>query len=324
MNRPLRIGVLGAARIAPPAVIAPAADRDDVIISAVAARDPGRAQAFATQHGVESVAEDYAALVTRPDVDLVYNALPPSAHLQWTIAALEAGKAVLCEKPFAMNADEARAMVAAAERCGRPLIEAFHYRFHNVMRRAEAIVKSGALGPLLAASGLFEVPIARTPDELRWRRALGGGGLMDLGCYPLHALRTLTGLEPQIVSAEATFEDGVDSRLRAALRFGDIEAEIACSMISPIPAARLTLTGTNGTLEIDNFIAPQVGARLRTVIDGAETLHPVDGPTTYAAQMDHVVEVLAGRAVQITGGEDAVANMAAIDALYAAAGRPAV
>ncbi|HWA62205.1 MAG TPA: Gfo/Idh/MocA family oxidoreductase [Caulobacteraceae bacterium] len=323
MAGPVRIGLLGASKIAPGAVIAPALADDGFVVTAVGARDRARAAAYAAQHGIPGVADGYDDLVRRDDVDVVYNALPPSAHLEWSAKALEAGKAVLCEKPFCMGAGEARAMVAAADAAGRPLLEAAHYRFHGVLREAEALLRAGALGRVTSAQAEFHVRIARTPNELRWRRELGGGGLMDLGFYPLHALRTLLGGEPEVVAASAEFEDGVDRTLGAQLRFpGDVPAGIACSMDPESPSAWLRIEGERGALEIVNFVAPQFGCRFVTVIDGEETRRPTEGPTSYAAQLTHLGEVLAGAAAPLTGGADAIANMAAMDAIYAAAGRP--
>ena len=318
-----RIGLLGASKIARGAVIAPARNNPDFEVVAVGARDAGRARAYADEHGIASVAGSYAELVARDDVDVIYNALPPAGHAEWTIAALEAGKTVLCEKPFAMNAAEARQMVDAAARTGRLLVEAFHYRFHNVIRRAEALTKGGALGRLTRATAEFKGTIPRSPDELRWRRELGGGGLMDLGCYPTHALRTLLGAEPQVLSAEATFEDGVDVDLSARLAFpGGVEASLACAMVAPGFSAPLRIEGERGSLEIINYLAPQMGCRFTTTIDGETETQATDGPRTYEAQLIHLGEVLAGRAQPLTGGADAVANMTTIDAIYAAAGRP--
>ena len=151
-------------------------------------RDPARAAVFAAEHQIPVAASDYAALLDLPEVDVVYNALPPAMHRDWTIAALERGKAVLCEKPFAMNAAEAEAMAAAARGTGGLLVEAYHYRHHRVMHDAVALMRSGRLGAPVRAEARFEVPIARTETELRWQGRLGGGALMDLGCYPLHAL----------------------------------------------------------------------------------------------------------------------------------------
>ena len=316
----LRIGLLGASRIAPRAVIEPAGERSDVEIVAVGARDPARARAYADEHGVAHVSDSYAALVARDDIDLVYIALPPVAHLEWSRAAVAAGKAVLCEKPFAMNGAQARAMVEAADRAGRPLIEAYHYRFHNVIRHAERLLSEGAIGPITAAKAYFSVPIAKTPGELRWIRDQGGGGLMDLGCYPLHALRTLLKSEPTVVSATGEFEDGVDVTIEAQLHFGGAPAEISCSMRPERFGARLTLTGERGQIQIVNFIGPQMGGRFTVTRDGETEELSMQGPTTYAAQLQHVVEVMSGQTAPLTGGADAIAQIDAIDAVYAAAG----
>lgn len=318
-----RIGLLGASKIARGAVIAPAKTNDDFRVVAVGARDAGRARAYADKYDIAHVAGSYAELVARDDVDVVYNALPPSGHLEWTIAALEAGKAVLCEKPFAMNASEARRMTEAAASTGQLLIEAFHYRFHTVMRQAEALMREGALGRVSRATAEFKGAIPRSPDELRWRADLGGGGLMDLGCYPLHALRTLIGEEPRIEAASGKFEDGVDVEMAAELAFpGGVKGDIACAMIAPAFSANLAIEGERGRLDITNFMAPQMGCQFTTTIDGQTVTRPTDGPTTYQAQLIHLAQLLKGETAQLTGGADAVGNMAAIDAIYAVAGRP--
>jgi predicted dehydrogenase len=317
-----RIGLLGASRIAPPAVIKPAADDPNFEVTAVAARDKGRASAYAAEHGIPAVADGYAELIARDDVDVVYNALPPAGHLEWTVAALRAGKAVLCEKPFAMNAGEARVMVGAARETGGVLLEAGHYRFHNVIREAEAMLRDGLIGRITSAAAEFKVPIKKTPDELRWRADLGGGGLMDLGFYPVHALRTLLAGEPEVLAAEATFVDGVDAVMDATVRFpGDVTATVATSMVVESFSAWLRIEGEKGQLEIINFVAPQMGCRFTTTVDGVATRHEITGPTTYAAQLIHLHEVLTGKTRPLTGGDDAIANMTAIDQIYSVAGR---
>ncbi len=206
----IRIGILGAARIAPPVVIDSARDNPDFEIVAVAARDPVRARAYAAQHNIPIVADNYDALVRSSDVDLVYNALPPAGHSTWSIAALAAGKDVLCEKPFAMNAAQSRRMNEAAARTGRRLVQSFHYRHHIIMHRAVAIARSGELGEIRSAEADFSVPIAYREGELRWLREQGGGALMDLGCYPLHALRSVLGVEPTVRDVRCEMERGVD------------------------------------------------------------------------------------------------------------------
>lgn len=312
---PIRIGLLGAARIAPMAIIEPARGRDDVTIVSVAARDPARAMAFAQEHGLEGGSESYAALIARADIDLVYIALPPDAHAKWAIAALEAGRAVLCEKPFALNVKEARAMVDAADRTGRPLIEAFHYRFHQLMCKAIELMRDGAIGTPLRAEAEVHYPIPRRPNEPRWSAEHGGGALLDLGCYGIHALRTLLAADPDIVAASVRSEQGVDVETSAELRFGAVDARLACSMDPPEPRTNIVIEGTAGRIEIRGFVLPQRAGNLRLVRGGRGENLPIDGPTSYAAQLDHVVELLHGRAAPVTGGADAIATMAAIDAI---------
>ncbi len=321
MKAPIRVGILGAAKIAPNAMIAPARANAEFAVVALGARDKSRAEAYAKQHDIPNVAGGYADLVARDDVDLVFNALPPGMHLEWSLRALQAGKAVLCEKPFAMSAHEARAMSEGAERARRPLIEAFHYRHHAVLRRAFEIAASGRLGKLKKAEAVFEVPIAYNPDELRWVARLGGGALMDLGCYCVHGLRTITGREPKAARATCDMQHGVDAATEAELDFGEgLIAHLRTSMVSKGFAARLFLEGDKGSIEILNFIAPQIGCRFALTTDGKTEALPTEGIPTYAAQLAHVSDVLLRGAKPLTGGADAIASMAAIDAIYAAAG----
>jgi predicted dehydrogenase len=315
----IRIGILGAAKIAPWSIIAPAKARSDVTVTAVAARDPARAAAFAGQFGVPGVARTYTDLIERDDVDLVYVALPAAAHCEWSIRALRAGKAVLCEKPFALDAAEARQMVGAAERLGLPLIEAIHYRFHPIIERARTIVRSGELGPLVEAEGVFVYPVPPLEGEIRWLRDQGGGAIMDDGCYPLHALRTVLGAEPEVVNARSRFARGVDTETWAELRFGEVQARVHVALETEKPISRLEVRGERGRMTIRNFILPQAGSTFTVEVDGVTRQEPTDGPATYDAQLAHVMAVLDGETEPLTGGEDAVANMAAIDAVRAIA-----
>ncbi|QLC24742.1 Gfo/Idh/MocA family oxidoreductase [Parasphingopyxis algicola] len=319
----IRIGILGAARVAEYALIAPAAERSDVAIAAVASRDADKARSYADKHGIADALAYYEAMLARPDIDLVYNALPPSRHADLSIAALEAGKHVLCEKPFAMNADEARAMVKAAESSGRHLIEAFHYRFHPAFDRFLAILESDAIGDLVSVDGIFTVPIPASPGELRHDPMLGGGALMDLGCYPAHWLRTVVGEEPDVATVDAVLsETGVDLSLTADLEFpASVTGSLACSMAMDCSfAARLSVEGTAGRIDFTNPLAPHMGHDIRIEAGGRERIERVDGQSTYWHQLDHVVAVVSGSTDPRTGGTDAVSNMALIDALYDAAG----
>ncbi len=321
----LRIGLLGASRIAPGAILEPASRLDSVEVTAVASSNTERGAKFARVHDIPHVENSYLDLVASKHVDLVYNALPPSGHMPWTVAALQAGKDVLCEKPFALNTEAAQTMVDAAEKTGQILIEAFHYRFHPLFDRILSVVNSGELGAIKELRARFDVPIPFTPGALHWAPILGGGALMDLGCYAIHWVRTVMDTEPEVVSAVAHERvEEVDVSIDAVLEFPDgVRANIGCSMAEDLPdrpEAFLVVDGTRGRLHAVNPMSPHNGHELTIAIEGEGVQEEVEGDTTYFHQMQHVLDVLAGKTKQITGGEDAVANMRVIDAIYEAAG----
>jgi len=321
MKSPIRIGILGAAKIAPAAVIKPASENPEFEVVAVGGRDIERSKAYAAEHGIPNVAASYAELIRRDDVDLVYNALPPSGHAEWSIAALESGKPVLCEKPFTRNAAEARKAVGVAVATGTPLIEAFHNRFHRVLLRAHEISASGEIGKIKHAEAVFDVPFPYRDGELRWSRELGGGALMDLGTYCVHAIRTNLLEEPRVSGARADVQHGVDASMEAEWSFpSGATGRIHCSMISKGFAARFTVTGENGSFEIQNYLAPQMGCHFTVTVDGKTREEPTEGDATYVAQLKHVADVLLRGKQQLTGGDDSIAQMEAIDATYEAAG----
>src|SRR6187397_845824 len=173
----VRIGILGAARIAPAAAIKPARKVAEATIGAVAARDRSRAQAFATKHGIPTVHENYQALIADPNLDAIYNPLPNGLHAEWTIAALEAGKHVLCEKPFTANTKEAEAVAAVAASTGLVVMEAFHYRYHPLAHRMREIVDSGELGTTRHVEAALCFPLPKFSD-IRYRYDLAGGATM--------------------------------------------------------------------------------------------------------------------------------------------------
>lgn len=320
----VRIGILGAAGIAPQAIIEPARRREDVTVQAVASRRPGVAGDYARKHKIPIAHDGYEALLADPEVDVVYNALPPSEHARWSIAALEAGKHVLCEKPFAMNAGEAEAMVATARRSGRHLLEAFHDRHHPVFLHLLALRDSSALGAIKSIKAEFAVTIPFDPGSIRHDPAVGGGALMDLGCYPVHWVRTFLREEPDMVVAASGTRNplGVDESITATLRFpSGVLADVSCGMAKGTPyKALLTVHCANGRVEIENPVLPHRGHSIRERLQGGFRQHTVAGETTYDYQLQMLLGVLAGTVRPLTGGADAVGNMAAIDAIYAKAG----
>jgi predicted dehydrogenase len=320
--RPLRIGILGAARIAPMALIRPARQVAGVEVAALAARDPERARRFAARHGVPRVHESYEALLADPELDAVYNPLPNSHHCEWTIRALEAGKHVLCEKPLAANAEEAARMGAAAERAGRVLMEAFHWRYHPLAARMREIVGSGELGAVRHVEARFCVPLL-LPGDIRYRLDLAGGAAMDAGCYAVHVVRTLAGAEPEVVRAEARLASPrVDRWMAAELRFpGGCSGRVECSLASAkLLAASARVVGEAGELRVVNPIAPQIWHRLSVRGAAGRRSERVPGDASYTHQLRAFRAAVRDGAAFPTHPADSLANMRVIDAIYEAAG----
>lgn len=321
-----RIGLLGAARITPPALIVPAEANSAATVVAIAAREVEKAHEFATAHKIPRVLNSYQTLIDDPEIDLIYNALPASLHLPWTLKALNAGKHVLCEKPIALNAEQAREMIEVAKLTDCLMIEAFHYRYHPLIQHVLALLESDAIGEIREIEGVFNVSIENTAD-IRYQKLLGGGALMDLGCYPVHWLRTCIGEEPEITGASAVVtESDVDISLQGEFTFpSGAKGRIECSMA---PGSKmknaLSIQGSKGSIKLINPLAPHFGYRLTVRSDlhhgGEEQDVKVEGQSTYQHQLDAVVDLIHGQGSQITGGEDCVNNMIAIDSLYSAAG----
>ena len=240
----LRIGVLGASRIAEHAIVDPARELGHRLV-AVAARDPHRARAFADKHGIERVAGTYADVVSDPEVDVVYNPLANALHAPWNLAAVAAGKPVLTEKPFARNHTEARQVADAARAAGVTVMEGFHYLFHPVTQRALQLAGDGTLGELARAEVRMAMP-APADDDPRWSLAMAGGALMDLGCYGIHLLRRLG--RPSIVSARAEQRvPGVDARCDVEVVFpGGATGLSTNSMVAEDYSFTLRIVGTEG------------------------------------------------------------------------------
>ena len=320
----VRIGVLGAARITPVSLLKPAAGNDEVVVSAVAARDPGRARAFAAKHGIAQVHDDYQSLVADPEIDAVYNPLPNNLHGRWTRAALAAGKHVLCEKPFTANADEAREIAALAAKTDRVVMEAFHYRYHPMTLRIEQIIASGELGELQRVEAALSFPLPRFSD-IRYDYELAGGALMDAGCYAVHMARSFGGATPEVVSAQAKLRSAhIDRAMTAQLRFpGGHTGAIRCSLWSAnLLQVSARVVGDRGELRALNPLMPQYFHRLRIRSAKGRRVEHFDHRASYAYQLDAFANaVLRGVPVRTTPA-DAIENMTVIDAIYTAAGLP--
>jgi predicted dehydrogenase len=349
---PLRFGILGAAGIAPAALIYPVKNHPDAVVKAVAARDQGRADAFAKKHGIPKAYGGpgaYQKLLDDPEIDVVYNPLPNGLHYEWTMKALAAGKHVLLEKPSADTAEETRKMFAFAQEKRLVLLEAFHYRFHPATRRLKEIVDSGEIGILTKIETSLAVPSGLIDDgNIRMVYDLGGGVMMDNGCYTLSMSRYLSGADPtKVISAKADILPKfplVDIGGTATLAFptpggstGPAEGLTATldvhyrlpprfGFLPQWPKVFARVTGTRGSVELNNFVGPWIYHQI-TIESSEEEGGPLQkrteqrygnlGWTTYRYQLEAFVDKLRGRDPEHWfDAQDSITNMEWIETIY--------
>ena len=259
-----------------------------------------------------------------PDIDAVYNPLPNGLHGRWTIAALKAGKHVLCEKPFTANADEARAVAEVDN--GNPgvvVMEAFHYQYHPLCKRLVEIVRSGELGNISKVDVAFSAPLWKKGD-IRYQLALAGGATMDMGCYPVSLLRLLVP-GPRVIGAEAKLSSpGVDRAMDAHFSLPDGgSAHIGCSMFSSsVLRLHAEITGDNGKISVFNPFSPQHGHRMKVTTSLGTRKERFSRKPSYDFQLEAFVAAVEDGSSFPTTAADAIRTMELIDAIYAAAGLP--
>jgi len=318
----LRIGILGAAAIAPQALIKPAARVPEVTIAAVAARDRPRAEQFARRHGIPRVHDSYAELVEADDLDAVYIPLPNGLHGAWTVRALAAGKHVLCEKPFTANAEEARTVAAAAAASDRVVMEAFHYRYHPLTARVRQLVDEGTIGAVRHVEAHLCFPLPKFSD-IRYNLGLAGGATMDAGCYVLHALRTFGPGEPAVRDATARLHrPEVDRAMDIRLEYpnGATGRAIASLWSARLVDVSLRIIGETGSIRVLNFVVPQMYHRLTVRTANGRRVERVPGEATYTHQLRAFHDAVANGTPVLTDAADAVATLTLIDDAYRAAG----
>jgi len=314
----LRIGVLGASRIADLAIVGPAHQLGHRLV-AVAARDRGRAEAFAEKHGVERVLGSYADVVADPEVDAVYNPLANSLHAPWNLAAIAAGKPVLSEKPFARNRAEAAQVADAAQAAGVSVMEGFHYLFHPVTQRALELATDGTIGDMRHVEVRMAMPPPE-PDDPRWSLEMAGGALMDLGCYGLHVMRRLG--RPSIISAHAKERGpGIDEWCDVEVRFPNGATGLSANTMAATGYSfTLRIVGSKGDVFAHNFIRPHEDDRLTIRTPQGTRVERHGTRSSYTYQLEaFAAHVLEGAPLPIDAA-DAVENMAYVDAAYRAAG----
>ena len=290
---------------------------------AVASRDVERAKAFAAEHGIGRAHGSYEDLLADPEVDAVYNPLPNSLHVEWSIRALEAGKHVLCEKPMSRHADDVERAFDVAEGAGLVLEEAFMWRHHPQLQRARELLAAGEVGELRMIRANFAFK-AVDPDDIRLQADLEGGGLMDVGCYCVSGCRALAGAEPIRAYAEYVpgGNGGVDVALAATLRFpGDVVAHFDCGL-SYDGGDELAAVGSDGSIFLDD---PWHGREAVIEVRRKSGVERVEvGPAnSYALELADFEAAVRGQRPPLLSRADAVAQARAIEALYTSAERNA-
>ncbi len=328
MTDNVRWGVMGNATIARMCVIPAIQKSRNGIVQALATRRPPNAGFVAAENRIERVYDRYEALLEDPAIDAVYIPLPNHLHLPWTLKALSAGKHVLCEKPIARNAEEACEMAAAVKGGNLFLMEAFMYRFHPRSREIKQLVTAGGIGEPLLVRSAFCFHMAKESleagDNVRLRADMGGGALLDVGCYSVSVARWMMGAEPTQVQAQAIYHDsGVDVHVVGTLRFpGGGLATLEASFISALQQT-FTVVGTGGAIDLphDAFIPWQNDAEyiLRGQNEETGCKHVVPGADEYQLMVEHFGDAVLGKSKLDFLPEDSVANMKALDALAQAA-----
>jgi xylose dehydrogenase (NAD/NADP) len=319
----VQFGVLSTANIGVKAVV-PAIQRSEHAVAAIASRDEGRANEVAADLGIERAYGSYDALLGDDDLDAMYVPLPNGLHAEWTKRAADAGLDVLCEKPLAVDAAEARGLAAYCEDAGVTLMEAFMYRYHPRTRRAREIVRA-ELADVRGAFATFQFPLRGRADDIRLDPELAGGSLMDVGCYAVNVTRTLLG-EPSAVTARTvdSRDCGVDTHVAAQLEYEGATAQVSASFDTQ-DVQRYRIEAENGWLEApaDAFVPRGETAELRYAVDGREVVETFDAGDQYRLQVEHFADRVASGVAPETDGGEAAANMAVIDAIYEAADRGA-
>lgn len=324
--RTVRFGILGAARIAPFSLFKQARTAKGVELAAVAEEHQsyGATLTYAEKHGIPEIHRRFDALLGDPAIDVVYLALPISMHAEQALACIASGKHLLCEKPLASNAEEARRIDAAATRSGLVVAEAMHSLHHPLVARLRSILASGEIGEVERVNVGFSAFIPKR--DFRFVYELGGGAMLDMGCYPVAFLRSVLGTEPAVKSARAKLVGPkVDGMMDAVLAFPnapDVRLFVGMRSIRRPLEVQMRFVGTRGRIDLLNFIKPEVYHRLVMRSGSERRVERVPGGSTYGAQLAAFVASIRDGAPVVTTTAEAVRTLTVIDAIYEKAGLP--
>ncbi len=327
--QPVKWGIIGVAKIGMEKVIPAMQQAAGVEIVGIASRDPARAEAARQQLGIAKAYGSYEALLADPEIEAVYNPLPNHLHVPWTKKALEAGKHVLCEKPLGMNAHEAATLIEARDLSGKLLQEAFMVKCHPQWLKAKELIEAGRIGEARAVSGIFSYH-NDDPENVRNKADIGGGGIMDIGCYMTLMSRWMLGAEPErvvaLIERDPTFH--TDRLASALFDFGDGRQAAWTTSTQLVPTQRFTILGTKGriTVEIPCNAPPDQPTRItvddgRDLVRGGEEVIEFPVCNQYGLQGEMFSKAVRGEGQLAMTMEDSINNMRVLDALFASEGK---
>jgi predicted dehydrogenase len=319
----VRWGIAGTAEIVRSAFL-PAVQATGGVAAAVASRDPARGHEFAAATGIDRVHAGYQALLEDPDIDAVYLPLPNGLHADWTMAALRAGKPVLCEKPLCGTVAETEEVLGVARKTGTLLWEAMAFPFHPQLQELRRLITAGAIGELREIQSTFQFALG-DPADIRMSRGLAGGGAQDVGCYPVRLARELFAAEPESAWAAAEWGgDGVDVDLQGSLGFpGGRRLLLSCGFRRSLDTFS-RLLGTSGQIHVSNPWVPGPADYIAVHVDGQEPQRYASEMTEpfFAPMVGHIEAVLAGtEPPRLLAVDTALGNARALGDLLAAAGQ---
>lgn len=314
-HKQLRWGILGCAAIARHSVIPGIQQSETGAVAAIASRGLSKAQETADSLGIPVAYGSYEELLADSNIDAIYVPLPNHLHMEWSVRAMQAGKHVLCEKPMALNEEQARQMVDAARQAGVHLAEAFMYRHQPHYRRMQEIIASGEIGEVRGIHSTFTFNNAADHNNVRYRRDWGGGSLYDIGCYPISAARMLLGREPEAATVHALISpehDNVDMMAAGVIEFPDsIALTFDCSMWAAFRNT-LEVIGTTGRIIVPSAFVGNMDFAVETADGRREEQLPA--LNSYALQADDFARAAWGMQEPLFAAEDCVAGMKVLDA----------
>ncbi|HAV77089.1 MAG TPA: oxidoreductase [Anaerolineae bacterium] len=322
-NNILNWGLLSTAKINRALIPSLRASKRSHLI-AVGSRSQETAEAYAKDKKIKRAHGSYQALISDPEIDVIYNSLPNHLHAEWTIKAVEAGKHVLCEKPIALNVEEVDAIKAAAQKHGRVVAEAFMYRHHPQTMKVQEIVKSGSLGDLKLIRGSFSFILSREGD-VRLNPEWGGGSIWDVGCYPISYARTVVGESPiEVFGWQVTGRTGIDDTFIGQMRFkDDVQAQFDSSFVIPFHSF-MEVVGSNATLSIPKPFKPGVNERLFLTRDNKTETIKIKGQELYIGEVEDMTDAILYAREPLISLDDSRENVAVIAAFIESAriGKP--